>query len=283
MPAADPEPNPSPAAPGAEPDPDPSTVLRLSGVRFRRSDRDLLHDIDLEVGDGQRWVLLGPNGAGKTSLIRIAGLYEFPTAGTVDVLGHRAGRVDVRTLRPRIGFNSPALTDLLRPQLTALELVSAALHGSLVPWWTQVTEDEHELARRQLARVGCAALAEQTYGTLSSGERQRVLLARTLVTRPSLLLLDEPGATLDLVGREQLIETLDAIAAEADSPPMVLVTHHVEEIPASFTHALLLRDGTVSFAGAIAEALQPDRLSACFGMALDVQHHDGRWSARRAR
>ncbi|MCC6435342.1 MAG: ATP-binding cassette domain-containing protein [Acidimicrobiales bacterium] len=258
-------------------------VLRLSGVRFRRNDRDLLHDIDLSVLPGQRWVLLGPNGAGKTSLIRIAGLYEFPTEGSVDILGHRFGHVDIRELRPRIGFNSPALTDLLRPQLTALELVTSALHGSLVPWWTQVTDDETEVARAELARVGCAALAEQTYGTLSSGERQRVLLARTLVTRPALLLLDEPGATLDLVGREQLIDTLDTIAADAAAPPMVLVTHHVEEIPASFTHAVLLRDGGIVFAGPIGDALRAEQLSACFGMALDVHQHGGRWSARRAR
>jgi len=261
----------------------PDPVLQLSSVRFRRDERDLLHDIDLTVRAGERWVLLGPNGAGKTSLIRVAGLYEFPTEGTVDVLGFRAGRVDLRQLRPRIGFNSPALTDLIRPQLTALEIVTAALHGSLVPWWTPATDDERAEGRRQLERVGCGALVDRTYGTLSSGERQRVLLARTMITRPSLLLLDEPGATLDLVGREQLIETLDAIAAEPDSPPMILVTHHVEEIPTSFTHALLLRDGGVVFAGPLAEALGSDRLSRCFGMPLAVSHHDGRWAARRAR
>lgn len=258
-------------------------MLRLCSVRFRRDDRDLLHDIDLTVSPGERWVLLGPNGAGKTSLIRIAGLFEFPTEGTVDILGFRAGRVDLRELRPRIGFNSPALTDMIRPQVTALELVTSALHGSLVPWWSAVTEAENDEGRRQLARVGCGALADRTYGTLSSGERQRVLLARTLVTKPSLLLLDEPGATLDLVGREQLIDTLDALAAEPDSPPMVLVTHHVEEIPGSFTHALLLRDGGVVFSGPLAEAMDAAHLSSCYGMALAVSHHDGRWSARRAR
>ena len=258
-------------------------TVRLSGVGFRRDGRDLLRNIDFELRSGQRWVLLGPNGAGKTSLIRIAGLYEFPTEGTVDILGHRAGQVDIRELRPRIGFNSPALTDLLRPQLTALEIVTAALHGSLVPWWSQVTDPERDEARRQLRRVGCEALAERTYGTLSSGERQRVLLARTLITEPSILLLDEPGATLDLVGREQLIETLDRIAAEADAPPMLLVTHHVEEIPTSFTHGLLLAEGTTVHAGPIEEALDASNLSACFGIPLHVERHDHRWSARRAR
>jgi iron complex transport system ATP-binding protein len=261
----------------------PDPVLRLTAVRFCRDGRDLLSDVHLEVRPDQRWVLLGPNGAGKTSLIRIAGLYEFPTAGEVEVLGHRAGQVDVRRLRPRIGFNSPALTDMIRPQLTPLDIVTAALHGSLVPWWAETSDEERAEGRRQLERVGCGPLAERVYGTLSSGERQRVLLARTLITRPGLLLLDEPGATLDLVGREQLIDTLDKLSAEADSPPMVLVTHHVEEIPTSFTHALLLRDGAVVFAGPLAEALRDDRLSSCFGIPLEVGHHDGRWSARRAR
>ncbi len=267
------------SAPVSSPDP----VLRLSSVRFRRDERDLLHDIDLAVYPGQRWVLLGPNGAGKTSLIRIAGLYEFPTEGTVDILGFRAGRVDIRQLRPRIGLHSPALADLLRPQLTALEIVTAALHGSLVPWWHPCTAQEQEEGRRQLERVGCGALAARTYATMSSGERQRVLLARTLITQPSLLLLDEPAATLDLVGREELLDTLDRIAAEPDTPPMVLVTHHVEEIPTSFTHAVLLRAGAIVYAGPLADVLQADRLSDCYGIGLEVGYHDGRWSARRAR
>ncbi len=257
-------------------------VLRLCDVSFRRDDRDLLHGIDLTIEQGQRWVLLGPNGAGKTSLIRVAGLFEFPTTGTVDVLGFRAGRVDLRRLRPRIGFNSPALTDLLRPDVTAVDLVTAALYGSLVPWWTQATATDRERAVEQLRRVGCAALAQRTYGTLSSGERQRVLLARTLITEPSLLLLDEPGATLDLVGREQLIDTLDALAAEGGSPPMLLVTHHVEEIPSSFTHALLLRDGAIVAGGPIEETLRATTLTACFGIPLTLARHDGRWSARRS-
>ncbi len=257
-------------------------VVQLTGIRFRRGDRDLLADVNFRLGAGERWVLLGPNGAGKTTLIRVAALFEFPTEGQIDILGHRAGRVDLRQLRPRIGFNSPALTDLLRPQLTPLDIVTSALHGSLVPWWSRATDADRQLAAEQLERVGCSDLAMQPFGTLSSGERQRVLLARTLVTRPALLLLDEPGAALDLVGREQLIETLDRIAAEPASPPMVLVTHHVEEIPASFTHGMLLREGRVVFAGTLPEAMAPDRISHCFGMALDITRHQGRWAARRA-
>jgi iron complex transport system ATP-binding protein len=262
--------------PAAEP------ILQLRDVSFRRNDRELLRHIDLAIFPAERWVLLGPNGAGKTSLIRIAGLFEFPTTGTVDLLGCRAGRVDLRELRPRVGFNSPALTDLLRPELSAVDLVTSAIHGSLVPWWTQVTDADRAEALHQLGRVGCAALAEQTYGTLSSGERQRVLLARTLVTRPELLLLDEPGATLDLVGREQLIETLDRLAGEPTSPPMLLVTHHVEQIPASFTHAMLLRDGAIVRCGPIDAVLTAEHLTTCYGLPLQIDRQDGRWAARRA-
>lgn len=258
---------------------DGRSVLRLRDVRYRRGERKILQGIDLEIRQGERWVLLGPNGSGKTSLVRVASLYEFPTSGDVELLGHRAGHVDLRALRPRVGLNSPALADLLRPELTALDLVVAARHGSLVPWWVQTTEEDAVLARRQLARVGCAALEGRTYGTLSSGERQRVLLARTLVTEPALLLLDEPGAALDLGGREQLLVTLDALADDPSSPPVLLVTHHVEEIPPSFTHAALLRSGRLQAAGPIADVLTSDQLSTCFGIDLLVERRNGRWWA----
>jgi iron complex transport system ATP-binding protein len=255
-------------------------VLRLRQVGFQRGGRPILDGVDFEVRAGERWALLGPNGSGKTSLIRIASLYEFPTTGTVEVLGHLAGHVDVRSLRPRVGFNSPALTDLLRPEVQALDLVVAARYGSLVPWWAHATDADRDDGRAQLARVGCAHLAERTFGTLSSGERQRVMLARTLLTDPALLLLDEPGATLDLAGREQLITTLDALADEPGSPPVVLVTHHVEEIPRRFTHGALMRDGRVLFAGPLDEALDEARMSRCFGLSLRIETHNGRWWAQ---
>jgi iron complex transport system ATP-binding protein len=170
--------------------------------------------------------------------------------------------------------------DLLRPEVQALDLVVAARYGSLVPWWAHATDADRDDGRVQLARVGCGHLADRTFGTLSSGERQRVMLARTLITDPALLLLDEPGATLDLGGREQLISTLDALADEAGSPPVVFVTHHVEEIPRRFTHGALLRDGQLLFAGPLADALDEARMSDCFGLDLQIDHHHGRWWAQ---
>lgn len=255
-------------------------VLRLEEVSLVRDGRSLLADVDWTVRPGESWAVLGLNGSGKTSLVRIASLYEHPSSGRVEVLGEELGRTDVRTLRARIGLASAALADRLRPTLRAVEVVVTARHGALEPWWHPHDEADHARAREQLARMGCGELAERRFGTLSSGERQRVLLARTLMADPGLLLLDEPTAGLDLAGREQLVAALDALAADPDAPPVVLVTHHVEEVPASFTHALLLRAGRVQAAGPIEAVLDDRSLSECFGVPLVLDRRDGRWSAR---
>lgn len=254
-------------------------ALRLRDVRLVRDGRAILDGIDWEVRDGERWVVLGPNGSGKTTLIRIASLYLHPTDGEVEVLGGVLGHVDVRRHRTRVALASMALSDQLRPMLTATEIVMCARNGALEPWWHTYTEEDRAEARALLARLGAAELAERHFGTCSSGERQRILLARTLQTEPGLLLLDEPTAGLDLGGREELVRTLDALAGDPASPPAVLVTHHLEEIPPRFTHALLLRDGRVSGAGPIDEVLDADALSACFGLPLEVARLGGRWQA----
>jgi iron complex transport system ATP-binding protein len=240
----------------------------------------ILPTVDWCVDAGERWVVLGPNGAGKSTLLRIASLWLHPTTGVVRVLGHELGRVDVRELRTRVGFASAAMADLLRPALTARDVVKTARFGALEPWWHEYTPEDAARADALLARVGCAALAGHTFGTLSSGERQRVLLARSLMTDPGLVLLDEPTAALDLAGREQLVATLAALAADPATPPLVLVTHHVEEIPPGFTHALLLgRDG-VHAAGPIDEVLDDAALSTLFGLPVRLSREDGRWTAR---
>lgn len=255
-------------------------VLVLSGVSVRFGDRTVLGDVTWAVRPGERWVVLGPNGSGKSTLLRVAGLRLHPSAGTVDVLGGRVGRVDVRRMWHRIGVSSAALADRLRPTLPAADVVMTARRGALEPWWHDYDDTDRVSAAKALDQVGVGALASQAFGTLSSGERQRVLVARALVTEPELVLLDEPAAGLDLGGREDLVAALGALARDRAAPPVVLVTHHVEEIPEGFTHALLLRDGRVLAAGPLAATLDADHLSACFGLRLAVARHGPRWSAR---
>lgn len=264
--------------------PEPSAhvgpALELRGVGLVRDGVTVLDHVDLTVERRERWVVLGRNGCGKTTLLRIASLYLHPTRGTVDVLGNRLGRSDIRKLRPLVGFTSAGFADLLRPELSARDVVMTAKNGALEPWWHTYDEADRTKAEAELDRLGVAPLAERTFGTLSSGERQRVLLARTLMTDPGLLLLDEPTAALDLAGREELVASLADLAKDDDTPPTVLVTHHVEEIPDSFTHVLLLRHGRVAAAGPIETTLTADTLSACFEIPVVLERHAGRWTAR---
>jgi len=260
------------------------TVLRLDGVTLTRDGRDLLHQVDWTVDASDRWVLLGANGSGKTSLIRIASLYEHPSAGSVEVLGQRLGATDVRRLRRRIAVVGASMADLIRPQLDASDVVMCAKYAALEPWWHDYDAADRARADDLLDAQGVGFAARRPYGSLSSGERQRVLLARALMSEPELLLLDEPTAGLDLAGREAFVERIDDLARDPLAAPMVLVTHHVEEIPASFTRLLALRAGEVVRNGALPEALDDELLSDCFDMALTVtRHDDGRFSARRAR
>jgi len=255
-------------------------ALALEHVSLWRADRVILDDVDWAVQADQRWVVLGRNGSGKTTLIRLASLYLHPSQGTVRVLGETLGRTDVRALRTRIGLASPSLADQLRADLTPTDIVMTAAHAALEPWWHTYTDTQRQRAVALLGQLGCAAVADQPFGHLSSGERQRVLLARAMMTDPGLLLFDEPTAGLDLGGREELVASLSDLAGDPARPPMVLVTHHVEEIPQAFTHVLLLRAGRVAAAGPLPEVLTADALSDCFGLPLALDCHDGRWSAR---
>jgi iron complex transport system ATP-binding protein len=255
-------------------------ALRLQQVRFVRGATTILDGVDLEVRQGQRWLLLGPNGCGKTSLLRIAALYEHPTSGLVEVLGERLGQTDVRVLRRRIGFVSAALNDQLRPTLSAFDAVRTARFGALEPWWHRYSAADDERARECLDRMGVGSLADHALVTLSSGERSRVLLARSLMNEPAVVLLDEPSSGLDLAGREQVVEALDHLASEADAPPLVVVTHHVEDVPTSLTHAMLMRSGRVVATGGLSDVLRADRLSEAFGVELHLERRgDGRFSA----
>lgn len=243
----------------------------------------ILDDAAWTVEAGQRWIVLGPNGSGKTTLLRVAGLYLHPTSGTVEVLGHVLGRTDVRRLRPRIGYVSAALADMLRPGVPALDVVMAGRDAALETWWQPYGDDDRAHALELLDRLGIAGVAGRPFGALSSGERQRTLLARSLWGTTGLVLLDEPMAGLDLGAREDLVSRLAELADRPDTPPTVLVTHHVEEIPAGFTHALLLRDGRVVAAGPILDVLDSDHLSEAFGLPLVLERGEGRYSARARR
>jgi iron complex transport system ATP-binding protein len=258
----------------------PDVALRLTRVGVVRPPATLLDAVDWTVRSGQRWVVLGPNGSGKTTLMRVASLYLHPSSGSVEVLGHRLGRVDVRRLRTRIGLAGPALHDMLRPDITALDVVMSAREAALETWWHTYGPGDRAHAVELLERTGTAALAPRAFGTLSSGERQRVLIARSLWGRPGLVLLDEPTAGLDLGAREDLVARLGRLADDPTTPATALVTHHVEEVPPGFTHALLLRRGRVLAAGAIGDVLTAEALSATFGLELEVDRRDGRYTAR---
>jgi iron complex transport system ATP-binding protein len=239
-----------------------------------------LTGIDWTVQPDERWVVLGPNGSGKTTLLQLAGAQVHPSSGTVDVLGHRLGRVDLRILRTRIGLVSASVTRTLRPGLPAADVVMTGRHAALEPWWQTYTDDDHRRARSLLDDAGFGHVAGRPFGVISEGERQQVLLARALMGSPQLLLLDEPAAGLDVGGRERLVTSLRRLAEDPVTPPIVFVTHHVEEIPPSFTSALLLRGGAVVAGGPLAEVLTSRSLSDCFGLRLRLRHDRGRWSCR---
>lgn len=254
-------------------------ALVVDDVSLSRDGRSVLDRVSWTVGAGERWVVLGRNGSGKSSLIRIASLYLHPSSGTVDVLGERLGRTDVRILRRRIGVASSGMADQLRSDLVARDVVMTAKNAALEPWWHTYDDADRRRAVECLDRMEIGRLADRTFSTLSSGERQRVLLARTLMNDPGLLLFDEPTAGLDLAGREELVRSLAVLAADPDGPAIVLVTHHVEEIPDGFDRVLMLRDGRVSAIGAIDEVLDETNLSACFGLELGIERRHGRWWA----
>lgn len=257
-----------------------TAVLHLADVSFVRDDRVILAPLRWKVMPGERWLVLGANGSGKTTLLRIASLYEHPSSGRVDVLGERLGRTDVRVLRRRVGYLSAALAAQIRPELRSLDVVMTARYAALEPWWHQYTTADEAEARACLDRMGVGWTAERPLGTLSSGEQQRVLLARTLMNAPGVVLLDEPSARLDLGGREQLVQALSELTLDPAAPPLVLVTHHLDEVPPGMTHVLMLRDGRVVAKGPIGRNLTAANVSECFGMALQLERRpDGRLSA----
>jgi len=255
-------------------------VLRLRGVEVRRDAAVLLRNVDWTAHGDERWILIGPNGAGKTTLLQVAATLMFPTEGTVDVLGERLGEVDIFDLRPRIGLTSAAIAEQVPPGEKVIDLVLTASYAILGRWKEEYDSADVTRAVEMLDALGCAHLIRRKFSTLSEGERKRVQIARALMPDPEVLLLDEPAAGLDLGGREDLLRRLTGLARDPRAPMMVLVTHHVEEVPDGFTHAMLLRRGSVLAAGPIEEVFTARNLSRCFGIQLEIEYRQSRWTAR---
>jgi iron complex transport system ATP-binding protein len=256
-------------------------VLELDDVRVTRSGRDLLQHIDLTVRAGEHWALIGPNGAGKTTMLTMCGALGHPTAGTVSVLGRRLGRVELRELRTHIGHVDPR--HRMVGDNTVLEVVLTGITGTSDPQlrWDP-TDDESSRAQALLGSVGLLSRSASRWSTLSQGERGRALIARALIADPALLLLDEPATGLDVAAREHLLDTVDALRLSLPAMASVTVTHHLEDLPASTTHAMLLRDGRIHASGPADAVLTSDEVSGAFDFPLSIARRDGRWQARRA-
>ncbi|MDQ0725295.1 ABC transporter ATP-binding protein [Microbacterium sp. W4I20] len=259
-----------------------SIALEFTDVVVRREGRNIVDHVTWQVADDQRWVILGPNGAGKTTLLQLADTLMHPTAGTVTVLGETLGRTDVFEVRPRIGFASSAMAKQVPRDETVLNTVLTAAYSVLGRWNESYEDIDERRALRVLGDWRLDHLAQRTFGTLSDGEQKRVQIARAVMTDPELLVLDEPTASLDLGSREELLALLSGYASSPSTPAMLMVTHHVEEIPVGFTHVMLLREGRVVSAGPIAETLTAEALSEAFGMPITLSSDDGRYAARAA-
>ena len=254
-------------------------VLRFTDVSYLREGRPILDGVNWSVEDSERWVILGPNGAGKTTLMKLATAADYPSQGSVDVLDKRLGRVDIFELRNRLGFVSSATARRIPANELVRDLVLTAAYSVEGRWHEHYADIDVRQAERILAAWALGDFAGHTFGTLSDGERKRAMIARAVMTDPEVLLLDEPSASLDLGARERLLQMLSGFAQSPSSPAMVMVTHHVEEVPPGFTHVLMLRGGRIQAAGPISETLTAANLEATFGMPFDLSVTDGRYAA----
>ncbi|KQM84595.1 ABC transporter ATP-binding protein [Agromyces sp. Leaf222] len=257
-----------------------STVLQFTDVSVVRDGNPILDSVTWSVESDERWVVLGPNGAGKTTLLQIAAAAMHPTSGQAAVLEEKLGKADVFELRPMIGFASTAMARKIPRNETVIDSVLTAAYSVTGRWNEEYEEIDVRRAQRVLSEWGLEGFADRRFGSLSDGEQKRVQIARSVMTDPELLLLDEPAASLDLGAREELVGLLGGYASSSASPAIVMVTHHVEEIPNGFTHALLLAKGGVVAAGPLDEALTSETLTKAFGITIDLSEANGRYTAR---
>ncbi|NKE08846.1 MULTISPECIES: ABC transporter ATP-binding protein [Kocuria] len=258
-----------------------SAVVNMTDVDLVRGTKNLLNQVSWTVQDSERWVVLGPNGAGKSTLLSIAAARLHPTRGAVEILDETLGRVDVFELRPRIGLTSAPLAEQIPARETVFDAVVSAAWGVAGRWRERYEQTDEDRAHELIKDWDLQRLIDRKFGSLSSGEKKRVLIARALMTDPELLLLDEPAAGLDVAGREDLVERLDQLAASENAPAVVMVTHHLEEVPPGFTHALLIREGSVVAAGPVGEVMTPQALSDTYGMPLKLVRVGKRFAAFR--
>lgn len=271
------------SAPATAPARPEDLVIDMRGVSVVRDGRPILHPTDWQVELDERWVIIGPNGAGKTTLMRLAAAQMFPSTGTVTLVGEQLGRVDVREVRTAIGMSSSALAQRIPDGERVADIVISAGYDVLGRWREEYSQADYDRAVETLETIGAYHLADQTWATLSEGERKRALIARALMNDPELLLLDEPAAGLDLGGREDLVELLSTLAADPDSPAIVMITHHVEEIPPGFTHGLLIDEGRVVAQGILEDILTSENLTAAFHQPIELRQQGGRYFATRER
>ena len=254
-----------------------TSVIDLRIDTFTRDGIDILRDIHWNVAKGEQWVVMGPNGAGKSSLLSIVAGYEWPSRGEVAVLSETYGRCDMRALKERIGWVSSSLFSWLPARQTAREVAATGIHATIGNWHGLSPEDLSR-ADEALDRIGASSVRNKRYGVLSQGEKQRVMIARALVTRPALLILDEPCAGLDPGAREHLIGDVDRLCANADGPTLLLVSHHVEEIPPRATHAMLLKEGQTLASGPLRDVLTEENLSTLFDVPFSLHERRGRFA-----
>ncbi|APT92751.1 iron ABC transporter ATP-binding protein [Corynebacterium phocae] len=262
---------------------DPDWLIDFRGVELRRGGNTLVGPVDWQVELDERWVIIGPNGAGKTSLVRMAAAEEFPTTGTAFLMGERLGKTDMRDLRAAIGISSAAVQHRIPDEERVFDLVVSAGYAVLGRWREEYLDMDFEHAQEILRQVGAEHLKDRTWGTLSEGEKKRVILGRALMINPELLILDEPTAGMDLGGREDLVGYLGELAMDADAPAIVMITHHVEEIPHGFTHAMILDEGRVVAMGLINTVLTSENVSRAFHQPIQVDRIGERYFARRAK
>ncbi len=255
-------------------------VVNLQNVTVHRGGKNILAKINWQVQAHERWVIMGPNGAGKTTLMQICTGFLHPTSGTAEILGQQLGRTDVRELRTRIGLSSAALNNYLPLDETVFNTVLTAAYAVTGRWRERYDEIDYARTRQLLNDWGLSGFEERLIGTLSEGERKRTHIARALMSDPEILILDEPAAGLDVAGREDLVSRLANLAGNPESPCLILVTHHVEEIPPNFSHALLLSDGQVTAMGNVHDVIRSEPMSNAFKTPLDVEFGDDRWYAR---